>query len=89
MTNEMATMQRVSDALREENGRLQKKQELLTDLSNQRMQEIERIRRQLGEQVAVNATHKYEVEQMRETQRVLEAERDQMLGRFNDYGDEL
>ena len=89
MTNEMATMQRVSDALREENGRLQKKQELLTDLSNQRMQEIERIRRQLGEQVAVNATHKYEVVQMKETQRVLEAERDQMLERFNDYGDEL
>jgi hypothetical protein len=48
--------------LREENGRLQKKGELLTDLSNQRMQEIGGLRRQLGELGAVNATMKYEVE---------------------------
>jgi chromosome segregation ATPase len=45
MTAEMATMQRVTDALREENGRLLKKGELLGELSNQRMQEIGGLRR--------------------------------------------
>jgi hypothetical protein len=45
MTAEMATMQRVTDALREENGRLQKKGELLGELSNQRIQEIGGLRR--------------------------------------------
>ena len=89
MTNEMATMQRITEALREENARLQKKVEAVTDLSSQRMQEVERVRRQLSEQVAVNATHKYEVEEMSERQRLLEGERDQMLERFNDYGQEM
>ena len=82
-------MQRVTDALREENGRLQHKCELAVDLANQRLQEIGGMRRQLGELGAVNATHRYEVEQVREEKRVLEGERDQMLERFNEYGEEM
>ena len=47
------------------------------------------MRRQLGELGAVNATHRYEVEQVREEKRMLEGERDQMLERFNEYGEEM
>jgi hypothetical protein len=55
-------MQRVSDALREENTRLHHKCEMAGELANQRMQEIGGMRRQLGEIGAASAACKYEVE---------------------------
>jgi len=85
MTLELSTMQRVTDTLKQDNQRLQHKCELASDLANQRMQEMGGMRRQLGEL----ATVQYELEQLREEKRMLEGERDQMLERFNEYGEEM
>ncbi len=62
MHNEVMTLQRINEGLREDHARVTKKHEHINGTLTQVTQELEKARKQLFEQITLTQTQKFDIE---------------------------